>query len=163
VLIKSDHLPLNSLNVKGGQLNATHWIVWEYVALNIRMPAFNSDIIISPKYKLPLGKPLSEASWMDYAIQKASKLASTPFSHCMNVCELILQTADREALQHWHKVQLAQRNNVARYCPYCLRPFRIERLDRSNCNEMLKLTLPHHSAKPIRSLWNSTNNSVVYS
>ena len=157
--LKSDH-PIRVFNGKGGQFNATLCDV-EKRSANIRIADFEALNNESP-IQVTIGQTLSRGERMDYAIQKAVEAGVYAIQPLFSErCEVKLQDSRAEKrLQHWQQVAIS----ATEQCGRGIVPIVCSPLELSdwivNCNEMLKLTLHHHSAKPIRQFERPTNNRV---
>lgn len=157
--LKSDH-PIRVFNGKGGQFNATLCDV-EKRSANIRIAGFEALNNESP-IQVTIGQTLSRGERMDYAIQKAVEAGVYAIQPLFSErCEVKLQDSRAEKrLQHWQQVAISATEQCGRgIVPIVCAPLELSDWI-VNCNEMLKLTLHHHSAKPIRHFERPTNNRV---
>lgn len=157
--LKSDH-PIRVFNGKGGQFNATLCDV-EKRSANIRIAGFEALNNESP-IQVTIGQTLSRGERMDYAIQKAVEAGVYAIQPLFSErCEVKLQDSRAEKrLQHWQQVAISATEQCGRgIVPIVCAPLELSYWI-VNCNEMLKLTLHHHSAKPIRHFERPTNNRV---
>tara|TARA_R110001599_G_scaffold17243_14_gene69266 strand:- start:8959 stop:9690 length:732 start_codon:yes stop_codon:yes gene_type:complete len=157
--LKSDH-PIRVFNGKGGQFNATLCDV-EKRSANIRIAGFEALNNESP-IQVTIGQTLSRGERMDYAIQKAVEAGVYAIQPLFSErCEVKLQDSRAEKrLQHWQQVAISATEQCGRgIVPIVCAPLELSDWI-VNCNEMLKLTLHHHSAKPIRHFEHPTNNRV---
>ncbi|TYL49190.1 16S rRNA (uracil(1498)-N(3))-methyltransferase [Marinomonas sp. IMCC 4694] len=163
--LKADH-PLRvfnsrEFNGKGGQFNATLCEVEKRSAC-IRLHDFEPLENESP-IKVIIGQTLSRGERMDYAIQKSVEAGVYAIQPLFSErCEVKLQDSRAEKrLQHWQQVAISAAEQCGRgYVPIVHSP--IDLTDWvQKCNNMLKLTLHHHSARPIRQCEKPDNNTVA--
>jgi 16S rRNA (uracil1498-N3)-methyltransferase len=163
--LKSDH-PIRvfngrEFNGKIGQFNATLCDV-EKRSANIFVTDFEALHNESP-IQVTLGQTLSRGERMDYAVQKAVEAGVYAIQPLFSErCEVKLQDSRAEKrLLHWQQVAIS----AAEQCGRGIVPIVYPPVELSdwvvNCNEMLKLTLHHHSAKPIRQFEQPTNNCIA--
>jgi 16S rRNA (uracil1498-N3)-methyltransferase len=163
--LKSDH-PIRvfngrEFNGKGGQFNATLCDV-EKRSANIHVTDFEALDNESP-IQVTIGQTLSRGERMDYAIQKSVEAGVFAIQPLFSErCEVKLHDSRAEKRQqHWQQVAISAAEQCGRgVVPIVYPPIELsEWLEK--CNEMLKLTLHHHSAKPIRQYEQPTNNQVA--
>jgi len=157
--LKSDH-PLRVFNGKGGQFNATLCDV-EKRSANIRITDFETLDNESP-IQVTIGQTLSRGERMDYAIQKAVEAGVYAIQPLFSErCEVKLQDGRAEKrLLHWQQVAISAAEQCGRgVVPIISPPIELAEWV-TTCKDMLKLTLHHHSAKPIRNLEQPVNNRV---
>jgi len=157
--LKSDH-PLRVFNGKGGQFYATLCDV-EKRSASISIAQFEPLNNESP-IQVTIGQTLSRGERMDYAIQKAVEAGVYAIQPLFSErCEVKLQN-DRveKRLQHWQQIAIS----AAEQCGRGIIPIVYPPKELNNwvgeCNEMLKLALHHHSAKPITNFEHPSNNQV---
>ncbi|WP_421846922.1 16S rRNA (uracil(1498)-N(3))-methyltransferase [Marinomonas sp.] len=163
--LKSDH-PIRvfngrEFNGKGGQFNATLCDV-EKRSANVHVTDFEALDNESP-IQVTIGQTLSRGERMDYAIQKSVEAGVFAIQPLFSErCEVKLQDSRAEKRQqHWQQVAIS----AAEQCGRAIVPIVHPPIELSEwvekCNEMLKLTLHHHSAKAISQYEKPTNNRVV--
>lgn len=158
--LKSGH-PLRVFNGKGGQYNATLSDV-EKRSASIQVANFETLENESP-IQVTVGQTLSRGERMDYAIQKSVEAGIFAIQPLFSErCEVKLQDSRAEKrLQHWQQVATSAAEQCGRgIVPIVYPPIELTEWV-SNCNEMLKLTLHHHSAKPIRHFEKPSNNRIA--
>ncbi|MCW8355449.1 16S rRNA (uracil(1498)-N(3))-methyltransferase [Marinomonas pontica] len=163
--LKADH-PIRVFNGqlfdgKNGQFNATLCDV-EKRSANIRVTSFEALDNESP-VQVTIGQTLSRGERMDYAIQKSVEAGVHAIQPLFSErCEVKLQDNRAEKRQqHWQQVAISAAEQCGRgVVPIVHPPIELtEWIEK--CNEMLKLTLHHHSAKPIREFGQPANNRVA--
>jgi 16S rRNA (uracil1498-N3)-methyltransferase len=163
--LKSDH-PLRvfngqAFNGKGGQFNAILCDV-EKRSANIRVTDFEELDNESP-IQVTIGQTLSRGERMDYAIQKSVEAGVFAIQPLFSErCEVKLQESRAEKRQqHWQQVAISAAEQCGRgMVPIVYAPMELHEWV-EKCNEMLKLTLHHHSAKPISQYEKPSNNRVA--
>lgn len=162
--LKSDH-PIRvfnsrEFNGKGGQFNATLCDV-EKRSASIRITDFEALENESP-IQVTIGQTLSRGERMDYAVQKAVEAGVYAIQPLFSErCEVKLQDSRAEKrLQHWQQVAISAAEQCGRgVVPIVHPPIELSEWV-TNCKDMLKLTLHHHSAKPIRQFEQPANKQV---
>lgn len=157
--LKSDH-PLRVFNGKGGQFHATLCDV-EKRSASIAITQFEQLNNESP-LKVTIGQSLSRGERMDYAIQKAVESGVYAIQPLFSErCEVKLQDSRAEKRQqHWQQVAISAAEQCGRgIVPTVHSPIELNDWV-GKCNEVLKLTLHHHSAKPISQLECPNNNQI---
>jgi len=163
--LKSDH-PIRVFNGRdfngtGGQFHATLCDV-ERRSANIHITHFEALNNESP-IQVTIGQTLSRGERMDYAIQKSVEAGVFAIQPLFSErCEVKLQDNRAEKrLQHWQQVAISAAEQCGRgVVPVVYPPMELNEWV-VNCKEMLKLTLHHHSAKPIRQYEKPSNNQVA--
>lgn len=158
--LKSDH-PLRVFNGKGGQYHATLCNV-EKRSASIAISQFEPLSNESPIH-VTVGQTLSRGERMDYAIQKSVEAGVYAIQPLFSErCEVKLQKNRVEKRQqHWQQVAISAAEQCGRGIVPTIHP-PIELTDwLSKCKDMLKLTLHHHSAKPIREFECPENNQIA--
>ncbi|MCB5161796.1 16S rRNA (uracil(1498)-N(3))-methyltransferase [Marinomonas algarum] len=158
--LKGGH-PLRVFNGKGGQFNAVLIDVGKRSA-SIQVHDFEALHNESP-IKVTIGQTLSRGERMDYAIQKAVEAGVFAIQPLFSErCEVKLQDNRIEKrLQHWQQVAISAAEQCGRGCvPTVYPPIELVQWT-EKCNNMLKMTLHHHSAKPIRDRQKPTDNTVA--
>lgn len=163
--LKSDH-PIRvfngrEFNGKIGQFDATLCDV-EKRSANIHVTNFEALDNESP-ILVTVGQTLSRGERMDYAIQKSVEAGVFAIQPLFSErCEVKLQDSRAEKRQqHWQQVAISAAEQCGRgVVPIVHPPIELSEWV-SNCNEMLTLTLHHHSAKPIRQYEKPSNNQVA--
>ena len=157
--LKSDH-PVRVFNGKGGQYHATLCDVEKRsasLAISHFEPLHNESPI-----QVTIGQTLSRGERMDYAIQKSVEAGVYAIQPLFSErCEVKLQDNRAEKRQqHWQQVAISAAEQCGRgVVPIVYPPINLaDWLD--NCNEMLMLTLHHHSAKPINQFRCPENKQV---
>ena len=158
--LKSGH-PIRVFNGKGGQYNAMLSDV-EKRSASIKVADFEMLENESP-IQVTVGQTLSRGERMDYAIQKAVEAGVFAIQPLFSQrCEVKLQDNRAEKRQqHWQQVATSAAEQCGRgIVPVVYPPIELTEWI-LNCNEMLKLTLHHHSAKPIRQFEKPINNRIA--
>ncbi|PYF78887.1 16S rRNA m(3)U-1498 methyltransferase [Marinomonas alcarazii] len=163
--LKSGH-PLRvfngqEFNSKSRQYNATLSDV-EKRSASIQIADFEELENESP-IQVTVGQTLSRGERMDYAIQKSVEAGVFAIQPLFSErCEVKLQDSRAEKrLQHWQQVAISAAEQCGRgIVPTVYPPIELTEWI-TNCNEMLKLTLHHHSAKPIRQFEKPSNNRIA--
>ncbi|WP_137170589.1 16S rRNA (uracil(1498)-N(3))-methyltransferase [Marinomonas sp. FW-1] len=163
--LKSGH-PLRvfngqEFNGKSRQYNATLSDV-EKRSASIQIADFEELENESP-IQVTVGQTLSRGERMDYAIQKSVEAGVFAIQPLFSErCEVKLQDSRAEKrLQHWQQVAISAAEQCGRgIVPTVYPPIELTEWI-TNCNEMLKLTLHHHSAKPIRQFEKPSNNRIA--
>ncbi|MFT2099042.1 16S rRNA (uracil(1498)-N(3))-methyltransferase [Marinomonas sp. 2405UD66-6] len=157
--LKSDH-PVRVFNGKGGQYHATLCDV-EKRSASLSISHFEPLHNESP-IQVTIGQTLSRGERMDYAIQKSVEAGVYAIQPLFSErCEVKLQDNRAEKRQlHWQQVAISAAEQCGRgVVPIVYPPINLaDWLD--NCNEMLMLTLHHHSAKPINQFQYPENKQV---
>ncbi|MEL0623043.1 16S rRNA (uracil(1498)-N(3))-methyltransferase [Marinomonas arenicola] len=153
--------PMRLFNGQGGQFQGELCDV-EKRSASVQLSTFESLNNESP-LKVTIGQTLSRGERMDYAIQKAVESGVYEIQPLFSArCEVKLQDDRLEKrLQHWQQVAISAAEQSGRgIVPKIKAPMNL--LDWvASCNEMLKLTLHHHSAKPISEYQQPSNNQVA--
>lgn len=147
--LKSDH-PLRVFNGQGGQYHATLCDVEKRTA-NIAIGAFEA-LDNESAVKVTIGQTLSRGERMDYAIQKSVEAGVFAIQPLLSErCEVKLEDKRMEKrLTHWQQVAISAAEQCGRgLVPIVYPPIELTEWV-ENCNDMLKFTLHHHSAKPIK-------------
>lgn len=147
--LKSGH-PLRVFNGQGGQYQATLCDV-EKRSANIAIGEFE-DLNNESAIKVTIGQTLSRGERMDYAIQKSVEAGVYAIQPLFSErCEVKLEDKRIEKrLAHWQQVAISAAEQCGRgVVPEVRMPVALEEW-LPECNEMLKFTLHHHSAKPIK-------------
>lgn len=158
--LKSGH-PMRLFNGKGGQYHGTLCDV-EKRSANVALNEFEALDNESP-IKVTLGQTLSRGERMDYAIQKAVESGVFEIQPLFSErCEVKLDDSRAEKRQaHWQQVAISAAEQCGRgVVPIVHSPKKLTDWI-TNCNEMLKLTLHHYSAKPISEFTKPDNNAVA--
>lgn len=159
--LKSNH-PLRVFNGKGGQFHATLHDV-EKRSASISITQFEPLNNESP-LQITIGQSLSRGERMDYAIQKAVEAGVYAIQPLFSErCEVKLQDNRAEKRQqHWQQVAISAAEQCGRgIVPIVHSPIElIDWLEKTKCNEVLKLTLHHHCIKPISQLEPQKNNQI---
>jgi 16S rRNA (uracil1498-N3)-methyltransferase len=163
--LKTDH-PIRvfngrEFNGKGGQFNATLCNV-EKRSANVHITNFEALDNESP-IQVTIGQTLSRGERMDYAIQKSVEAGVYAIQPLFSErCEVKLQDSRAEKRQqHWQQIAISAAEQCGRgvvpvvYPPVELKDWVV------NCNEMLKFTLHHHSAKPINQFQQPVSNRIA--
>lgn len=152
--------PMRLFNGEGGQYHGELCDV-EKRSASVQLMSFEALHNESP-LKVTIGQTLSRGERMDYAIQKAVESGVYQIQPLFSErCEVKLQDERLEKrLLHWQQVAISAAEQCGRgIVPTIKKPINI--VDWViNCNEMLKLTLHHHSAKPIAQ-YEQPNNSQI--
>lgn len=157
--LKPDH-PLRVFNGKGGQFHATLYNV-EKRSASISITHFEPLYNESP-LQVTIGQSLSRGERMDYAIQKAVEAGVYAIQPLFSErCEVKLQDNRIEKRQqHWQQIAISAAEQCGRGIVPTVYPPIILSDWLTKCNEVLKLTLHHHSEKPIRQLECPKNNQI---
>ncbi|MBR7889636.1 16S rRNA (uracil(1498)-N(3))-methyltransferase [Marinomonas sp. A79] len=158
--LKSDH-PLRVFNGKGGQFNAV-LIEVEKRSASIRIHDYEALENESP-IRVTIGQTLSRGERMDYAIQKSVEAGVYAIQPLFSErCEVKLQDSRAEKRQqHWQQVAISAAEQCGRgWVPTVHAPIELNDWV-EKCNNMLKLTLHHHSAKPIRLFEKPNHNDIA--
>ncbi|RNF51797.1 16S rRNA (uracil(1498)-N(3))-methyltransferase [Marinomonas hwangdonensis] len=163
--LKSEH-PIRvfngrALNGQVGQFNATLCDV-EKRSATVQITDFEALDNESP-IQVTIGQTLSRGERMDYAIQKSVETGVYAIQPLFSErCEVKLHDSRAEKRQqHWQQVAISAAEQCGRavvpivYPPLELKDWVV------NCNEMLKFTLHHHSAKPIGQFEQPTHNRIA--
>ena len=112
--------------------------------------------------KVTLGQTLSRGERMDYAIQKAVEAGVHRIQPLFSErCEVKLNTERLDKkIQHWQQIAISAAEQSGRgHVPEVLSPINL--LDWTNdCKDMLKITMHHHSAKPISEMSEPEDKAV---
>ncbi|WCN11114.1 16S rRNA (uracil(1498)-N(3))-methyltransferase [Marinomonas mediterranea] len=148
-------------NGDGGEYDATLYNVQKRAA-SAQLTTYRVLENESP-LKVTIGQSLSRGERMDYAIQKAVESGVFRIQPLFSErCEVKLQEDRMEKrLKHWQQVAISATEQCGRgVVPKILEPINL--LDWvEKCNEMLKITLHHHSAKPIHDFERPPENSIA--
>jgi len=158
--LKNGH-PMHLFNGKGGQYHRTLCDV-EKRSANVAIGEFEPLNNESP-IKVTLGQTLSRGERMDYAIQKAVESGVYEIQPLFSErCEVKLDDSRAEKRQnHWQQVAISAAEQCGRgVVPTIHPPVKLTEWI-ANCNEVLKLTLHHYSAKPITEFKKPDNNAVA--
>jgi 16S rRNA (uracil1498-N3)-methyltransferase len=147
-------------NGQGGQYKATLKNV-EKRSAQILTQEFQTLDNESP-IKVTLGQSLSRGERMDYAIQKAVEAGIHSIQPLISErCEVKLN-AERldKKIQHWQQIAISAAEQSGRgHVPTILAPINLLEWI-AECKDMLKITLHHHSAKPITELSQPLDKNV---
>lgn len=158
--LKSEH-PLIIFNGKGGQYNATlKQVEKRSAAVDVHdfIELYNESPI-----KVTLGQTLSRGERMDYAVQKAVEAGVYSIHPLFSErCEVKLNDSRIEKrVQHWQQIAISAAEQSGRgIVPKVHTPVSLEAWT-SNCKEMLKLTLHHHTKKELTKLPQPSDNTVA--
>jgi len=149
--LKNNH-SLILFNGTGGQYKAT-LINVEKRSAQVSTEGFESLENESP-IKVTIGQTLSRGERMDYAIQKAVEAGVYAIQPLFSArCEVKLNTErlDKKRM-HWQQIAISAAEQSGRgHVPQIKEP--IELLDWvGECKDMLKITMHHHSAKPLKNM-----------
>ncbi|WP_067101198.1 16S rRNA (uracil(1498)-N(3))-methyltransferase [Marinomonas atlantica] len=158
--LKEDH-PVVLFNGQGGQYQA------KLVNVQKRNAQVAVDNFEALKNESPLlvtiGQSISRGERMDYAIQKAVESGVYKIQPLFSErCEVRLNDARLEKrVQHWQQVAISAAEQSGRGIvpevsfPIALQDWVI------NCNEMLRLALHHHSARPVNQFTPPDNQKIA--
>ncbi|MCV2402128.1 16S rRNA (uracil(1498)-N(3))-methyltransferase [Marinomonas sp. C2222] len=149
--LKSGH-PVKVFNGVGGQFNASITNV-EKRSASLKITNFENLDNESP-IKVTIGQSLSRGERMDYAIQKAVEAGVFAIQPLFSErCEVKLsQDRVEKRLQHWQQVAISAAEQSGRgIVPIVHSPIELD-FWVAQCTQSLKLTLHHHSARPIHQL-----------
>ena len=153
--------PVRLFNGQGGQYHGELCEV-EKRSAYVQLTHFETLHNESP-LKVTIGQTLSRGERMDYAIQKAVESGVYEIQPLFSTrCEVKLQDNRLEKrLQHWQQVAISAAEQSGRGIVPNIKP-PMNLIDWvANCNDMLKLTLHHHSAKPISQYQQPSNNRIA--
>lgn len=157
--LKSGH-PIRLFNGQGGQYHATLADVEKRQAkadITEFEPLYNESPL-----KVTVGQTLSRGERMDYAIQKSVEAGVYAIQPLFSErCEVKLNDSRIEKrLNHWQQVAISAAEQSGRgivpkvYPPIALDSWVAE------CSDLLKFTLHHHSAKPLKNFTCPANNYI---
>lgn len=158
--LKDDH-PIIVFNGLGGQYHAklanvqkrsAQLTVENFVTLDNESPL-----------KVTIGQSISRGERMDYAVQKAVEAGVYRIQPLFSErCEVRLNDARLEKrVQHWQQVAISAAEQSGRgVVPEVCFPIPLEEWV-VNCNDMLKLTLHHHSARPLQDFSEPKNQQIA--
>ncbi len=157
--LKNDY-SLILFNGNGGQYTAKLVNV-EKRSAQVAIGAFQALENESP-IKVTIGQTLSRGERMDYAIQKAVEAGVHTIQPLFSErCEVKLNTErlDKKRM-HWQQIAISAAEQSGRgHVPQIKEP--IELLDWvDECKDMLKITMHHHSAKPLKTMSEPLNKSI---
>ncbi|AEF56421.1 16S rRNA (uracil(1498)-N(3))-methyltransferase [Marinomonas posidonica] len=147
--LKSGH-PIRVFNGLGGQFHATLCDVEKRTA-SIAIGAFEA-LNNESAVKVTIGQTLSRGERMDYAIQKSVEAGVFAIQPLLSErCEVKLEDKRmQKRLSHWQQVATSAAEQCGRgIVPIVHPPLELTEWV-GDCNDMLKFTLHHHSAKPIK-------------
>lgn len=150
VLRLKDGHPIRLFNGQGGQYHATLTGVEKRHAM-ADIANFEALTNESP-LKVTIGQTLSRGERMDYAIQKSVEAGVYAIQPLFSErCEVKLNDSRIEKrLQHWQQVAISAAEQSGRgVVPKVYPPMPLKEWV-SNCSDLLKFTLHHHSAKPLK-------------
>lgn len=157
--LKNDY-SLILFNGEGGQYQAK-LINVEKRSAQVEVLSFETLDNESP-IKVTLGQTLSRGERMDYAIQKAVEAGVYAIQPLFSErCEVKLNSErlDKKR-QHWQQIAVSAAEQSGRgHVPLIKEPVNL--LDWvADCKDMLKITMHHHSAKPMKDMPEPTNKSI---
>lgn len=147
-------------NGKGGQYQAKLCNV-EKRSAQVAVESFQSLDNESP-IKVTLGQTLSRGERMDYAIQKAVEAGVYEIQPLFSErCEVKLNSERLDKKQqHWQQIAISAAEQSGRgHVPQIKAPINLSDWV-SECKDMLKITMHHHSAKPIKDMPEPLDKSV---
>lgn len=147
--LKDNH-PVIVFNGSGGQYQA-HLTNVQKRSAQLAVESFESLTNESP-LKVTIGQSISRGERMDYAVQKAVEAGVYKIQPLFSErCEVKLNDARIEKrVQHWQQVAISAAEQCGRgVVPEVTMPMPLTDW-LLTCDNMLKLTLHHHSARPIR-------------
>jgi 16S rRNA (uracil1498-N3)-methyltransferase len=157
--LKNDY-SLILFNGKGGQFKAKLFNV-EKRSAQVATEAFQTLENESP-FKVTIGQTISRGERMDYAIQKAVEAGVHSIQPLFSDrCEVKLNSErlDKKLL-HWQQIAISATEQSGRgHVPQIMEPINL--LDWvADCKDMLKITMHHHSAKPISEMTQPLDKNV---
>ncbi|SBT17281.1 Ribosomal RNA small subunit methyltransferase E [Marinomonas gallaica] len=158
--LKENH-PIVLFNGQGGQYQAKLLNVQKRSA-QVAVDTFEVLNNESPVL-VTIGQSISRGERMDYAIQKAVESGVYKIQPLFSErCEVRLNDARLEKrVQHWQQVAISAAEQSGRgIVPEVCFPIDLQDWV-SNCNEMLKLTLHHHSARPLNQFTQPDNQKIA--
>ncbi|REG81037.1 16S rRNA (uracil(1498)-N(3))-methyltransferase [Marinomonas pollencensis] len=158
--LKNAH-PVRLFNGQGGQYHGELCDVEKRSAC-VQLSHYEALQNESP-LKVTIGQTLSRGERMDYAIQKAVESGAYEIQPLFSTrCEVKLQDNRLEKrLQHWQQVAISAAEQSGRGIVPNIKP-PMNLIDWvASCNDMLKLTLHHHSAKPVSQYQQPSNNQIA--
>lgn len=158
--LKEEH-PLVLFNGQGGQYQAKLVNVQKRSA-QIAVADFEALHNESP-LRVTIGQSISRGERMDYAIQKAVESGVYQIQPLFSErCEVRLNDARLEKrVQHWQQVAISAAEQSGRgIVPEICFPIALQDWV-CNCNEMLKLALHHHSARPLNQFNQPDNQEIA--
>ena len=147
--LKDDH-PVIVFNGSGGQYQASLTNVQKRNA-QLAVKSFESLTNESP-LNVTIGQSISRGERMDYAVQKAVESGVYKIQPLFSErCEVKLNDARIEKrVQHWQQVAISAAEQCGRgIVPEVAMPMPLNDWVKE-CEGMLKLTLHHHSARPVK-------------
>lgn len=158
--LKEDH-PIIVFNGHGGQYQATLKNVQKRSA-QFAVSTY-SELHNESPLQITIGQSISRGERMDYAIQKAVEAGVYRIQPLFSErCEVRLNDARLDKrLQHWQQVAVSAAEQCGRgVVPEVSPPLALAEWVKK-CNEMLKLTLHHHSAHPLTTFSAPKNNKIA--
>lgn len=158
--LKEDH-PIILFNGQGGQYHAKLTNVQKRSA-QIAVEDFVKLDNESP-LQVTIGQSISRGERMDYAVQKAVESGVYKIQPLFSErCEVRLNDARLEKrVQHWQQVAISAAEQSGRgVVPVVCFPIALEDWVKE-CNDMLKLALHHHSARPLNEFKQPNNQQVA--
>ncbi|MBJ7551094.1 16S rRNA (uracil(1498)-N(3))-methyltransferase [Marinomonas ostreistagni] len=158
--LKENH-PITLFNGKGGQFKAELVNVQKRSA-QVEVGTFEELTNESP-LKVTIGQSISRGERMDYAVQKAVEAGVYKIQPLFSErCEVRLNDARLEKrVQHWQQVAISAAEQSGRgIVPEVCFPIELEKWV-PDCNDMLKLTLHHHSPRPLSDFAEPTNKQIA--
>lgn len=158
--LKDDH-PIILFNGQGGQYQAKLTNVQKrdaQVAIGIFEPLNNESPL-----KVTIGQCISRGERMDYAVQKAVESGVYAIQPLFSErCEVRLNDARIEKrVQHWQQVAISAAEQSGRgIVPVIYEPIPLKEWT-ENCKDLLKLTLHHHSARPLNQFEQPENGQIA--
>lgn len=158
--LKEAH-PLTLFNGHGGQYHASLTQVTKRTA-DVLIGTFEELNNESP-IQVTIGQTLSRGERMDYAIQKAVEAGVFAIQPLFSErCEVKLHDSRIEKrLQHWQQVAISAAEQCGRGTVPIIHPPQPLVEWTGNCKEMLKLTLHHHTQKPITEMSAPADNTIA--
>lgn len=157
--LKNDY-SLILFNGQGGQYTAKLKNV-EKRSAQVAVETFQA-LTNESSIKVTLGQTLSRGERMDYAIQKAVEAGVHTIQPLFSErCEVKLNSERLDKkIQHWQQTAISAAEQSGRgHVPKIKEPINLlEWVE--ECKDMLKITLHHHSAKPISQMSAPTDKSI---
>lgn len=158
--LKENH-PIIAFNGQGGQYHA-QLVNVEKRSAQFTVSRFEALHNESP-LQVTIGQTISRGERMDYAIQKAVESGVYKIQPLFSErCEVRLNDARLEKrVQHWQQVAISAAEQCGRgTVPEVCAPLQLHDWVKK-CNDMLKLTLHHHSARPLSQFNCPENNKLA--
>ncbi|MBM6550532.1 16S rRNA (uracil(1498)-N(3))-methyltransferase [Marinomonas ostreistagni] len=158
--LKENH-PIIVFNGQGGQFHA-QLVNVEKRSAQFAVSSFEALDNESP-LRVTIGQTISRGERMDYAVQKAVEAGAYRIQPLFSErCEVRLNDARIEKrVQHWQQVAISAAEQSGRgIVPEVCTPLQLDDWVKK-CNDMLKLTLHHHSAQPLRQFKARENNQLA--